>query len=88
MTGHVQSDVEFHGESYDGYHVTVAHCAKKFCTKTLKKVEKIHENSSIFIKESFGVGIQFLKNKLKTHIQGVFGVGNNVVKPVWKNNTF
>ena len=47
---HRQSDVEFHGESYDGYHVTVAHCAKKFCTKTLKKVEKIHENSSIFKK--------------------------------------
>ena len=42
----------------------------------------------VFSKESFGVGIQFLKNNLKTHIQGVFGVGNNVVKPVWQNYTF
>ena len=41
MTGKLQSDVEFYGESYDGKHVTVAHCTKKFYTKNLEKVEKI-----------------------------------------------
>ena len=41
-----------------------------------------------FSKESFEVGFQFLKNKLKTHIRGVFGVGNNMVKTVWQNNNF
>ena len=33
--------MEFHGESYGTYHVTVAHCAKNFRTKNLKKVKKI-----------------------------------------------
>ena len=42
----------------------------------------------VIVKESFGVGFQFLKNKLKTHIRGVFGVGNNVVKTIWQNNNF
>ena len=41
MTGQLQSDVEFCGESYVGKHVTVAHCTKKFYTKNLEKVEKI-----------------------------------------------
>ena len=41
VTGQLQSDVEFYGESYDGKHVTVAHCTKKFYTKNLEKSEKI-----------------------------------------------
>ena len=41
MTGQLQSDVEFYGESYDGKHMTGAHWIKKFYTKNLEKVEKI-----------------------------------------------
>ena len=41
VIGHVQSDVDFYGESYDGKHVTVAHCTKKFYTKKLDKNEKL-----------------------------------------------
>ena len=41
MIGQLQSDVEFYEESYDGKHVTVAHCTQKFYTKNLENVEKI-----------------------------------------------
>ena len=40
-TGQKQSDVEFFGESYDAYHVNVAHCTNKFYTKKLEKNEKL-----------------------------------------------
>ena len=45
-------------------------------------------NFEIFAKESFGVGFQFLKNELKTHIWGVFGVTNHVIKKFRKIITF
>ena len=68
-TGHSLSDVVFHGESYDAYHVTVAHCTKKFCTKNLEKVAKIHENSSNFKKIQHFSGhldVFFHMNRSKT----------------------
>ena len=53
----------------------------------LLPVTKSH-NSVFKLKESFGVGFQFLKNELKTHIWGVSGVRNHVVKTALKNNDF
>ena len=43
-------DVEFHGESNDVQHGTVAHCTKKHYIKNLEKIEKNHENSGKFEK--------------------------------------
>ena len=46
MTRDSPSDAGFHGESYDAYYVTLAHCKKKFVwTKNIEKVVKIHEYS-------------------------------------------
>ena len=52
VIGHVQSDVDFYGESYDGKHVTVAHCTKKFFYEKPRKSRKNHEYSRIFEKIS------------------------------------
>ena len=43
-------DVEFHEESNDAQHGTVAHCTKNFCIKNFEKIEKNHENSGKFEK--------------------------------------
>ena len=45
---HVQSDVDFYGESYDGKHVTVAHCTKKFLYEKPRKSRKKLEYSGAY----------------------------------------
>ena len=49
-TGQIQSDVEFHGESYGGKQVSGLCWVQNFCTKNHEKVWKNHENSRIFEK--------------------------------------
>ena len=73
-------DAEFHGESYDVYPVTVAHCTKKFLMKNLEKVEKImiiHEFSKKFQLFSALLGVCFHMNRLKIEYIGTEKTSKN-----------
>ena len=74
VIGHVQSDVDFYGESYDGKHVTVAHCTKKFFYEKPRKSRKNLEYSRIFEKISpffyifqCVLSYELVKNKISQH---------------------
>ena len=80
MIGQLQSDVKFYGESYDGKHVTVAHCTKKFSMKNLEKVEKIMnilEFSKKFQHFSAFLGVCFHMNRLKIKYLGTEKTSKN-----------